>query len=252
METMGFFSASLAADCTYCHVPESGGSWERYADDNAHKRTARRMMLMVSAINRDNFGGRQVVTCYTCHRGGNRPKVTPSLAALYGASTLEENDDVIAAAPGAASADQILDKYIRALGGAERLAGLTSVVAKGTYEAYTDRVKHPVEIFAKAPAQRATIVHAPDGDISTIYDGRAGWLAAPASERPVRVLALTGGDLDAARLEAEMLVISRRPSSTRLRSAGHSAVGSSVGSFASASCSCRRSRWARGPWICRA
>src|SRR5438132_6479812 len=69
METMGFFSASLAADCTYCHVPESGGSWERYADDNAHKRTARRMMLMVSAINRDNFGGRQVVTCYTCHRG---------------------------------------------------------------------------------------------------------------------------------------------------------------------------------------
>src|SRR5207253_5016089 len=138
--TMGFFSASLAADCTYCHVPESGGSWERYADDNAHKRTARRMMLMVSAINRDNFGGRQVVTCYTCHRGGNRPKVTASLAALYGASTLEESDDVIAAAPGAASADQILDKYLGALGGADRLAGVTSVVATGTYEAHTDRV----------------------------------------------------------------------------------------------------------------
>ena len=183
METMGFFSASLAADCTYCHVPESGGSWARYADDNAHKRTARRMMLMVSAINRDNFGGRQVVTCYTCHRGGNRPKVTPSLAALYGAATLEESDDVIAAAPGAASADQILEKYVRALGGAERLAGVTSVVATGTYEAYTDRVKHPVELFAKAPGQRATIVHAPDGDISTIYDGRAGWLAAPPSAR---------------------------------------------------------------------
>src|SRR2546422_8609209 len=41
---------------------------------NGPKRTARRMVLMVSAINRDNFGGRQVVTCYTCHRGGNRPK----------------------------------------------------------------------------------------------------------------------------------------------------------------------------------
>ena len=35
METMGFFSASLGADCTFCHVPESGGSWEKYADDNA-------------------------------------------------------------------------------------------------------------------------------------------------------------------------------------------------------------------------
>src|SRR5881296_3081552 len=76
METMGFFSASLAADCTFCHVAESGGSWDKYADDNAHKQTARRMMRMVSEINRTNFGGRMVVTCYTCHRGGNRPKVT--------------------------------------------------------------------------------------------------------------------------------------------------------------------------------
>src|SRR4030081_2098481 len=137
METMGFFSASLAADCTFCHVTESGGSWEKYADDNAHKRTARRMLLMVSAINRDNFGGRQVVTCYTCHRGGNRPVVTPSLAALYVASTLDEPDDVSApasAVSGAPSADQILDRYIVALGGATRLASLTSFAAKGTYQ----------------------------------------------------------------------------------------------------------------------
>ncbi len=210
METMGFFSASLGADCTYCHVQESGGSWEKYADDNAHKRTARRMVLMMSAINRDNFAGRQVVTCYTCHRGGDRPKVTPSLAALYGALTPEEPTDVIAAGastastPGAPTADQILDKYIDALGGAERLATLTSVAAKGTSEAYADRTKHPVDVFAKAPAQRATIVHAPDGDSSTVFDGRAGWIAAPISERPVRVLALSGGDLDAGKLEAAL------------------------------------------------
>src|ERR1700694_4788662 len=114
METMGFFSASLAADCTFCHVTESGGSWEKYADDNAHKRTARRMVLMMSTINRDSFGGRQVVTCYTCHRGGARPKVTPSLAALYSAAPPEEPSDVITAAPGQASADQVLDKYIQA------------------------------------------------------------------------------------------------------------------------------------------
>src|SRR5882672_8412312 len=96
MEAMGIFTASLGVGCDYCHVAEAGGSWARYADDNAKKRTARRMVLMMSAINRDSFGGRQVVTCYTCHRGGNRPKVTPSLAALYGASPPEETDDVIA------------------------------------------------------------------------------------------------------------------------------------------------------------
>src|SRR4026209_874094 len=69
MGTMGFFSASLGLNCTDCHVDESGGDWARYADDNDRKRTARRMFLMMSAINRANFSGRQVVTCFTCHRG---------------------------------------------------------------------------------------------------------------------------------------------------------------------------------------
>jgi hypothetical protein len=34
------------------------------------------------------------------------------------------------------SADQILDKYIEALGGAQQLAKLSSFTAKGTYEGY--------------------------------------------------------------------------------------------------------------------
>src|SRR5436189_4329852 len=82
MGTMGFFSASLGMNCTDCHVDESGGSWAKYADDNDRKRTARRMIQMVSALNRSSFGGRQMVTCSTCHRGTNRPNVMPSLAQL--------------------------------------------------------------------------------------------------------------------------------------------------------------------------
>ena len=205
MESMGIFTASLGVGCDYCHIAEAGGNWARYADDNGPKRTARRMVLMVSAINRDNFGGRQVVTCYTCHRGGNRPKVTPSLALLYSASPPDDQDDAIAAPPaGAPSADSILDRYIKVIGGAQRLAGVNTIVARGTYEAYTDRTKHPVDVFAKAPGQRATIVHAPDGDLITTCDGSSAWMAAPITERPVPVLALSGGDLDAARLEASL------------------------------------------------
>jgi hypothetical protein len=207
MEAMGIFTASLGVGCDYCHVAEAGGSWARYADDNAKKRTARRMVLMMSAINRDSFGGRQVVTCYTCHRGGNRPKVTPSLAALYGASSPEESNDVIAPAAGATSttsADVVLDKYIRSLGGAARLAGLTSVAAKGTYKGYDDTEEFPLELFARAPRQRTTIVHARDGDRTTTYDGRTAWTAAPSTERPVPVLALAGGDLDGMKLDAEL------------------------------------------------
>jgi len=204
METMGFFTASLGADCTFCHVNESNGNWAKYADDNARKRIARRMFTMVEGINKTNFGGRQVVTCFTCHRGGNRPLVTASLAKLYGGGPLdEEQDDVVVAAQGA-SADSILDQYIKALGGTERLAKLTSFAAKGTYQGYGDPEKRQVDVYARAPRQRATIVHGSDGDSSTVYGSGVAWLAAPITERPVTVQALTGGDLQAARIEAEI------------------------------------------------
>ena len=52
METMGFFSASLGANCNYCHVGESGGDWSKYADDSVpQKRTARGMVAMVATMN---------------------------------------------------------------------------------------------------------------------------------------------------------------------------------------------------------
>src|SRR5216117_4206246 len=65
MGTMGFFSAATGMNCTQCHVEESGGSWARYADDTPLKQTARRMIVMMNAINRTYFGGRRVVTCYS-------------------------------------------------------------------------------------------------------------------------------------------------------------------------------------------
>ena len=200
MGTMGFMSASLGISCGDCHVA-GDSSWENYALDSPRKQTARRMMLMVSTINQTNFGGRQVVTCYSCHRGSERPKVTPSLAALYGPPP-EDPDDILAQAPGAPSADQILDKYLQALGGVQRLAGLTSFVAKGTSAGYGPEGERPVEVFVKAPGQRTIIIHTLDGDSTTTYDGHAGWIAAP--HRPVPVLALTGGDLDGAKLDAEL------------------------------------------------
>src|SRR5437867_1186972 len=90
MSTMGFFSASLGLNCTDCHVEESASNWTRYADDNARKQMARRMMLMVNSINKTNFAGRQVVTCNTCHRGNPRPNVMPSLDLLYSSVSGDE------------------------------------------------------------------------------------------------------------------------------------------------------------------
>jgi hypothetical protein len=199
---MGFFSASLGKSCVDCHDSDSG--WENYvADTNPNKRTARAMIGMMTLINKNFFAGRQVVTCYSCHRGGPHPKVTPNLAALYSPPSESEPDDIVQQAPGAPSVDQILDKYIQAIGGAQKLAALTSYVAKGTSIGYgLDQDKRPLEIYAKAPAQRTTIVHASGGDTITAFDGRAGWIAAP--NIPLPVLPLTGGDLEGAKLDAQL------------------------------------------------
>src|SRR5690348_7098964 len=140
MGTMGFFAAALSLNCTDCHVKAALDNWERYADDTPRKQTARKMVLMVKAINQANFGGKREVTCYTCHRSSNRPKITPSLAEQYGTPPLDDPDEVEstdqALPPGAPSAEQILDKYIQAVGGAQRVANLNSFVAKGTYSGY--------------------------------------------------------------------------------------------------------------------
>lgn len=200
MDTMGFFSASLGSNCVHCHVDESLTHWEKFAEDVPRKRVARQMIQMVNAVNKANFGGARVVTCYSCHHGDVRPESVPSLLSQY--SLPVEDPNKVEIVPGASpgpSADQILDKYIEALGDPQRL---TSFIAKGTYEGYdTYEQKVPLEIFAKTPNQRATIVHTQSGDTTTIFDGRSGWVAAV--DKPVMLLPLSpGGETDGARLEA--------------------------------------------------
>jgi len=205
MGTMGFFAASLGLNCTDCHISESSGDWGKYADDTALKRTTRRMILMVNNLNKGEFGGRRAVTCYSCHRGTGHPKGVPSLAEQYGTPSPDDPNEIEILGQAAATplANQVLDKYLQALGGAQRLANLTSFVAKGTYQGYdTEAEKVPVEIFAKAPGQRTTIVHMRIGDSITAYDGRAGWVASP--DKPLPLLTLAGKDLDGLKLEADL------------------------------------------------
>src|SRR3954447_25263354 len=116
MGTMGFIAASLSMNCIDCHVTDSASDVAKFADDTPLKQTARKMILMVKALNSTNFGGKAIVTCYSCHRGADRPRGIPSLADQYGTPPPEDPDDVeIVGTPeaGAPSADQILDKYIQ-------------------------------------------------------------------------------------------------------------------------------------------
>jgi hypothetical protein len=205
MATMGFFAASLSLNCTDCHISESSGDWARYADDTPLKRMSRMMVQMVNTLNKGSFGTRRAVTCYTCHRGTTQPKVIPNLAEQYGVPPPNDPNEIeiLAQAAATPSADQILDRYIQALGGSERLAALASFAAQGTYEGFdTELEKVPIDVFAKAPGQRTTIVHTLRGDSTRTFDGRAGWIAGPG--KPVPLLTLTGKDLDGLKLDAEL------------------------------------------------
>jgi outer membrane lipoprotein-sorting protein len=205
MNTMGFIAASTNYNCIDCHVePKVEGDWSVYAQETPRKATARRMILMVQSINKTNFGGARVVTCYTCHRNiQGAPKITPSLAEQYGEPpTADPNEvEITRQASGAPSADQIFDKYLQAVGGAQKAAAITSIVFKGTYQGYAE-AKAPVEIYVKAPNQRTMIVHTDGGDRTTTCDGTNGWMAAPATDKPFPVIRYTSGDLDAVRLDA--------------------------------------------------
>jgi outer membrane lipoprotein-sorting protein len=201
MGTMGVFSAALGMSCEDCHAADDS-KWENYATDNPRKQTARRMIVMMASINKTNFGGRQVVTCYSCHRGSDRPKLTPNLTTIY-TTPVEDPNDFIGQARNAPPPDEVLDKYIKAVGGLERLAALKSFSAKGISVGYgPEGEKRPVEVFAKAPNQLTRIIHTASGDNTTTYDGRVAWIAAP--HRPVAVLGLTGHDLEGARLDATL------------------------------------------------
>jgi hypothetical protein len=202
MGTMGIFSAALGMSCEDCH--RSGdSSWENYAAESPRKQMARSMVVMMAAINKTHFGGRQGVTCFSCHRGSDRPKLTPDLRALYGSPPPEDPRDILEQAPTAPSAVDVMNKYLAAIGGAQRVAGMTSYAATGTSVGYgPDGERRPIDIVASAPNRRSTIVRTASGDQITSFDGRNGWIAAP--HRPVPVLALAGADLGGLRLDAEL------------------------------------------------
>lgn len=205
METMGFFAAATNLSCADCHVEASTGSWAAYADDIPIKQTARKMVVMMNAINQSYFGGKRVVTCYSCHRNARAPRVTPKLAEQYGVPPVDDPDEIPRQAAGEPTPDQILDKYIQAVGGAQKVGALTSFVAKGDYEGYdSPGEKYPIEMEAKAPGQVYQLYHGGTGDVIRVYDGRAAWVAQPEADYPVPLIALGGGDLDGAKVEAAL------------------------------------------------
>jgi hypothetical protein len=207
MDTMGMFAAATAKDCTGCHAGTILlGKREAFAEPTPMIQVARRMVTLMNDINTRFFGGQRRVTCYTCHAGSPRPGRVPNLAIQYG-TPLPDNPNAMEFIPlpggPADQADQVFAKYIQAIGGAQRLAAVTSFVASGTYAGWdTAFGEVPVEISAKAPDQMTTVVHRKEGNNTWVFDGRNAWFAGVDSAVSNFTTTMTGGNLAGARLEA--------------------------------------------------
>jgi photosynthetic reaction center cytochrome c subunit len=193
---MQFVAASLGVQCDFCHLENA---FEK--DDKETKQTARKMMGMMFAINKDNFDGQQKVTCYACHRGAHKPVITPTIGEEEGKLVAEEkmpHDEPNAAS--LPSADQILGRYLQAVGGVDAAAGISTRIQKGTLIVGSERFL--IDVVAKAPDKRVTTVHFPGGDSVTGTNGEEGWLSTPGRA----VHDMSPSEADAARMDAALFL----------------------------------------------
>jgi hypothetical protein len=199
-ESMGMFANAMGNDCTFCHDKNAYFDKTAFANPTPRIMRARQMIVMMNTINKQFFGGDAKVTCFTCHGGNETPKRIPDIALQYGPSTLDPNSMELIPDP-RFTAEQLFDKYLNAIGGAEALARVSSFVARGNYTGFDTAFEEiPVEIYSKAPAQLSMTVRTFSGDSVRTFDGRSGWMAGP--DTPMPLITLTSGNLDRARLEA--------------------------------------------------
>jgi photosynthetic reaction center cytochrome c subunit len=203
---MQFITASLGVECTFCHVE---GHFEK--DDKEPKQIARDMMQMTFALNKNNFQGHREVTCYSCHRGapnpltipvvGNESQPNPAAAGVAAADNAGGAKPAVAPKLPASlpTVAQLLDNYVRALGGSAAIEKISTRVEKGATTFHGQA--QTVEIFTQAADKQSIVRHLSGTEsIVTTFDGQSGWSVAPG--RPAREM--HDADISAARIDADL------------------------------------------------
>ena len=109
---MVMFEAALGVGCGHCHDNDAA---KRELDSKPQKEIARRMIDMVTTLNKSSFGGTNKVTCFTCHNGRATPIAVPNVVGEELPPAL--GDDYLnslppaPAVPTAVTVNQLLDKY---------------------------------------------------------------------------------------------------------------------------------------------
>ena len=171
IQGMHLIKSALGVDCTHCHIEME---WDR-DDVQPMKDKARAMYTMVAEINRANFKGEQVVTCFTCHKGKAIPDTYPAMPVP--SIKPESDQDTKIALP---AVDLVLAKYVSALGGEQALRRITSRVVTGNLNIATGpggTVPAPatLERSMKAPNFVLDVYKTDKFTISSGFDGTVAW-----------------------------------------------------------------------------
>jgi photosynthetic reaction center cytochrome c subunit len=189
--SMQFISAGLGVQCEYCHVERA---FER--DDKKPKQIARRMIQMTIALNEQNFEGKQIVSCYSCHRGHPKPISIPVIPDTP--LPFARSPELQTASGDLPKADEVVRRYAQTLGGRDQITRLTSISAKGTLEA--GPAKFPIEVLKAKPNRVSISIYYPQGASVSNFDGTLGWILFPG--RPLR--AMDSSELDASTMDGAL------------------------------------------------
>src|SRR5262245_45439078 len=97
--------------------------------------------------------------------------------------------------------DEILDKYVKALGGKTAIEKLNTRIVKGSFDIEAANMSGSFENFQKAPNKSATKISIQGfGDINSVYDGAKGWSNDPFSG----FRELSGTELATSKREADI------------------------------------------------
>lgn len=181
---MRFISTSLGVSCAHCHV-NTAGNWEFEKDDKPTKLIARKMMLMQFGINKGNkdiLGETGGITCYTCHRGQTEPQVMPMLPLSAPSAANPPAEAKVEPLP---TVDQILDKYMQAIGGKAALEKLKTRMMKGS-QIVADGTAITLETYQASPDKVVSILTPPkQGIMMSGYNGKVAWVK---NQRGIREL----------------------------------------------------------------
>jgi photosynthetic reaction center cytochrome c subunit len=184
--SMRFISAAVGLQCLSCHVQDAAtGVWAYEKDDKGAHKTALQHMKIVNAVNSQFFNNRPTITCASCHAGRRSPNSRPPLAELLTAEQIAAMNQPRpqppapgqppTAQPPAVVLDQVLDKYVEALGGRETLEKLQSRVISGTI---SDRAgqSFAFTIEEKVPNLYRESRQTKPSPTVRGFDGTLGWL----------------------------------------------------------------------------